>query len=86
LNGSASGGTSPYTYIWTQTNGQKVTLSDSNIMNPSFTAPDLAMAKTELLTFELSVMDAVGLTAKTSTIVTVFGKTLQQSKCVFLDF
>ncbi len=59
LDGSASSdpdGDTPLAYLWTQTGGTTVTLSDAAVVNPTFTAPAVA----ENLTFELTVTDALG--------------------------
>ena len=45
------------TYSWMQTNGNQVTLRDSDTLTPSFTAPDVAGGTTLTLTFELTVSD-----------------------------
>jgi len=42
MAGAAAGGTSPYTWAWTQTAGTSVTLSSSTAQNPTFTAPATA--------------------------------------------
>ncbi len=47
-------------YEWTQTSGTTVTLSDSAVIMPSFTAPNVE-ADGETLTFELTVADNGGL-------------------------
>jgi hypothetical protein len=59
LNGTASSdpdGT-PLEYLWTQTSGTNVTLSDATAVQPTFTAPNPALSET--LIFELSVSDGV---------------------------
>jgi PKD repeat protein len=47
----------PLTYLWTQTGGTAVTLSDSTIVNPTFTTPSNPV----VLTFTLIVTDSLGL-------------------------
>ena len=47
----------PLTYLWTQTNGTAVTLSDTTASNPTFTAP----SDPEILIFSLAVTDSLGL-------------------------
>ena len=58
LSGSATDpdGDLPLTYLWTQTGGIPVQLSDPTILNPSFTAP----ADPSTLTFSLAVTDNLG--------------------------
>ena len=55
----AGSGTDPegaaLSYVWTQTSGTTVTLSDAAVAGPTFTAPDLAA--TEDLVFSLTVND-----------------------------
>jgi hypothetical protein len=69
LNGSNS--TDPdgtiASYLWTQTAGTSVTLSDSTFTQPSFTAPYVGLTG-EALTFELTVQDDGGL-ADTDTVI-----------------
>lgn len=59
---AASGGKPPYTYAWTQTQGTpSLTLSDSSILNPSFTLPDATVITQNTdFEFKLSVTDAAG--------------------------
>ena len=47
------------TYAWTQTAGQNVVLSDPNIVQPTFTAPDVAAGSAEVLSFQLTVNDGI---------------------------
>ena len=49
------------TYLWEQTVGDTVAISDDAIAEPSFTAPDTAAA--QMLTFRLTVTDNDGSTA-----------------------
>lgn len=53
------------TYLWTQTSGPVVTLSDSTSLTPEFTAPDIDAVTT--LTFELVVTDDQGATDSVTT-------------------
>ena len=55
LDGSGSTGSGTLTYSWTQTAGTPVMLSDSTVVNPTFTAP--IVAADEVLTFQLEVSD-----------------------------
>ena len=49
----------PLIYLWTQTSGPVVTLSDPTAVNPMFTAPNIQ----SVLTFTLAVTDSLGLPA-----------------------
>lgn len=71
LNGSASSDPEqqPLTFAWTQTAGPAVALNGKTTTNPSFTTP--AVDTDTALTFELTVTDSAGLTAKDSVTVTV---------------
>ena len=55
------------TYSWTQTDGTDVTLSDTAIAGPTFTAPDTAAE----LEFELTVTDNAGITGTDTVTITV---------------
>ncbi len=59
LDGSAStdSDADTLTYIWTQTSGTNVALSDATSVSPSFTAPALNSSAPETLTFSLIVND-----------------------------
>ena len=57
------------TYLWTQTSGTAVNLSNVAVANPSFTSPTLTQS--EQLTFELTVTDNQGAIDVDSVIVTV---------------
>jgi K319L-like, PKD domain/FG-GAP repeat len=64
LDGSASSdpdGDLPLTYLWAQTGGPMVDLSDPTVVSPTFTAP----GDSAVLTFTLSVTDSLGLPAST---------------------
>lgn len=70
LGGSASGGTAPYSYAWTQTGGSPtVTLSGSGA-NRTFSAPALLNGTT--LTFQLTVNDSASGSGNDSMTVTVY--------------
>ncbi len=58
-------------YSWTQISGESVTLSSSDIAKPSFETPDVNNGETKTLTFELTVSDGMGRTAKDTVKVTV---------------
>lgn len=58
-------------YSWTQVSGVSVTLSASDIAKPSFETPDVANGETKTLTFELTVSDGAGRTAKDTVKITV---------------
>ncbi len=65
LDGSGSSGTNGATitgYLWEQTGGTAVTLSDTSAAKPTFTSPAVE-ANGMLLTFRLTVTDSNGLTA-----------------------
>ena len=57
-------------YLWEQTSGTTVTLSDETAVQPTFTAPDVGPGG-EALTFELTVTDYVGLKSTDTCIVNV---------------
>ena len=60
LDGSASfdpDGNEPLTYLWVQTGGPTVTLSDATVAMPTFTAP----SSPTVLTFSLTATDSLGL-------------------------
>jgi hypothetical protein len=58
------------TYAWTQTGGSTVTLSNAGAISPTFTAPSVG-ADGALLTFQLRVTDAGGLSHVDSVNITV---------------
>jgi len=72
LNGSGSSDPDgdSLTYLWEQTLGTSVTLSNANTATPSFTAPEVG-ASGETLTFQLTVKDPGGLSATDTVNVTV---------------
>jgi len=57
-------------YLWDQTSGTTVTLSDETVAQPTFTAPDVGLGA-EALTFQLTVTDNEGLQAQDTCIVNV---------------
>jgi len=57
-------------YLWTQTRGLSVTLSDNSSPSPTFTSLDLPLGP-ETLTFELVVTDAGGLMSSDKVIVNI---------------
>mgnify|MGYP000052905118 CR=1 FL=1 len=57
-------------YLWTQTGGTSVTLSDTSAVQPTFTAPDVD-EDGEALTFQLTVTDNGGLQDTDTCIVNV---------------
>lgn len=56
-------------YLWAQTGGSTVALSQNNIIKPTFTAPSVSQATT--LTFQLTVEDNDGLTSTDTVSITV---------------
>jgi len=68
LNGSKSSDHfgNVVSYLWIQTQGSAVVLSDSQSANPTFTAPDVG-PNGDTLTFQLTVIDAVGLESTDTT-------------------
>ncbi len=67
-SGSSDPDNDSLTYQWTQTSGTAVTLSNSNISNPTFTAP----SQDDVLTFQLTVSDYQYTSAAATVTVTVF--------------
>lgn len=68
LDGSGSfdsEGNTPLIYAWSQTGGVAVTLSDSSVVFPTFTAP----ATTGVLTFTLVVTNSIGSVSAPDTVV-----------------
>lgn len=59
-------------YLWTQTEGPAVALSDANTPKATFQAPSLSFGSSEL-TFELTVQDTGGLSDTDDVSVTVIG-------------
>ncbi|PID39922.1 MAG: hypothetical protein CR984_05880 [Proteobacteria bacterium] len=73
LDGSASmdaNGNPVASYQWRQTSGAPVELSDATAATPVFTAPDLGTEGGNL-TFKLTVVDALGMQAKSTVSVSV---------------
>ena len=58
-------------YAWSQTGGTAVTLNNANSADADFTAPDVAAGVPEILTFQLTVTDAAGLSASDTVDITV---------------
>jgi hypothetical protein len=69
-----SGSTDPdgdaLSYLWTQTGGMSVGAFNLRDVHPSFTAPEINTAR-DVVTFELIVMDAGGLTSADTCSVTI---------------
>jgi hypothetical protein len=61
-----------FTYLWTQTAGTSVTLSNSTAVQATFTSPTVA-ADGESLVFKLTVTDSGGLQSLANTVITVLG-------------
>lgn len=57
-------------YMWTQPEGPAVKLSDANVMNPKFLAPDVGSDGAKL-SFQLTVKDAGGLQSSATSVVNV---------------
>jgi phage tail protein X len=57
-------------YLWTQSDGPAVTLSDATAVQPTFTAPDVGIGGVSL-TFQLTVSDSGGLQHTDTSIVNV---------------
>ncbi len=72
LDGSASSDPDDgiASYLWTQTGGASVTMSNPNSPTPTFTAPEVNGGSASL-TFQLTVTDNGGLTASDTVIVNV---------------
>lgn len=58
-------------YKWTQTSGEKVSLSSDSVSSPTFTSPTVANNEIKVLTFELKVYDENGREAVDSVTITV---------------
>ncbi len=58
-------------YSWNQLSGETVVLSSSSLAKPSFMAPDVDNGKTKTFTFELTVSDGIGRSAKDTVKITV---------------
>ncbi len=62
LHASASGGSAPYTYVWTQTSGPTVTLDKTVPSAPTFLAP--SVSADEILGFDVTITDSLGSSVK----------------------
>jgi hypothetical protein len=62
---------SALTYTWKQIGGEAVTLSATDVAQPTFTAPEVANGQIKVLVFELRVADESGYPGKDITKVTV---------------
>jgi len=70
LSGTGSDAEGAVTYSWSQTGGSiSVTLSNTTIANPTFTAP--MVSNPEVLVFTLTVTDTAGTTASDAVSITV---------------
>jgi len=69
LDGSGSDAEGAVTFLWTQEPGTTVTLSNTTIANPTFTAPQVSFQ--EVLTFTLTVTDGDGASVMESVNITV---------------
>ena len=72
----AGGGSDPdagdtLSFSWSQTGGIAVTLDNATIATASFMAPDAATGVPEILSFELTVTDAAGLSTSDSVQISV---------------
>jgi hypothetical protein len=61
-------------YLWKQTSGPSVTLSNPRAIRPTFTSPSVAGGKSKSLRFELTVTDRGGLKDTDTTVVNVTGE------------
>ncbi len=61
------------TYLWEQTEGMPVNLSDTSAIQPEFTAPAAGTEGT-VLTFQLTVTDSIGFDSRDSVTVHIVGK------------
>ncbi|KXI27250.1 PKD domain-containing protein [Paraglaciecola hydrolytica] len=68
-SGSSDSDGSIASYVWSQTSGEAVTLSNAAVASPTFTSPTLIAAAT--LTFQLAVTDNDGATASDSVSISV---------------
>ncbi len=72
LNGSGSDADGDVlTFAWSQTAGPAVVINNANMAQAGFTAPDVAPAAPQLLTFRLTVSDTAGLSGSSNVNVTV---------------
>jgi hypothetical protein len=61
-------------YLWKQTSGPSVSLSNPRAIRPTFTSPSVAGGKSKSLRFELTVTDRGGLKDTDTTVVNVTGE------------
>lgn len=71
LHGLSTGVFGSAQIVWTQLTGKIVPLKDAGTMNPTFKAPVLGTAKSEVFTFELAVTDDKGRVQKDTVNVTI---------------
>ncbi len=64
-------GAGALTYLWTQTGGTAVTLSNANSVSPGFIAPLQEFDTSGTYTFQVTVTDANGLSATDTVVITV---------------
>ena len=69
LSGTGTDTEGSVTYSWAQTSGTTVTLSDSTIANPTFTAPNVP--SDEVLGFTLTVTDSAGQSVADTVTITI---------------
>ncbi len=70
LDGSGSIAAGTISYQWTQIAGTGVSLSDAQVAQPTFTAPDVAPGS-EILTFELTIRDEDNMSSSDRVNITV---------------
>ena len=72
LNGGASSDDNGIiTYAWTQASGTAVTLSSTSTANPTFLAPNASPSNAIVLTFQLTVTDALNQSSSNTVTITV---------------
>lgn len=70
-SGSTDADLDPLTFLWTQTQGPAVALTDATASRPSFTTPTVSTNEPVVLAFRLDVADGIGATAEDTVVVTV---------------
>jgi hypothetical protein len=70
LVGSGTDAQSPVAYSWTQLAGPAITLNDTKIATPAFTAPAITVASIEVQ-LQLTVTDSAGANAQDIVVITV---------------